>query len=328
MTACNPLSAGKLRHPCGFTFVELLVVICIMALCAFMAAGPLKSRSDAERAEQTRTILAEIRTALLGQELPGEPRTRDDGYIPDMGNIPELIGGQPRWLWTPDTNNDGEDDLLRRQQFLDETHGLHWGSADEWSPLYIWMGWRGPYISVPKDGVLRDGWGNALIFQTNTPTPGDLTVTSPGANGMVSAQDSGAESDITMVIRRSEYTAPVAGIIIPSGINIPSGSDLQTALANVKVRLYYAAPGPKETHVRVIDLIPVPWNGTIAEDGYFLITGVPVGTDRLLEISQPLPAPDSNKKALTYLRFEVLPTLNWLGRLDIRNSYEVNKKPY
>lgn len=299
--------------------IELLAVICIMALCVFVAAGPLKNRSDEKRAEQTRTILAEIRTALLGQELPGEPRTRDDGYIPDMGGLPTLIDGQPRGLWTPDTDGDGEDDLLRRTQFLDEAHGLEWGFAEASSPLHIWMGWRGPYISVPKDGVLRDGWGNALVFQAGTPTEGDLTVISPGANGIVSARDSGADSDITVVIRHSEYTAPVAGTIILSGINS------ENSLADVKVRLYYAAPGPKDAHAKVTDLAP-PRDATIATDGYFLFTDVPVGTDRLLEISQPLPAPNITKNTLTYLRFEVLPTLNWLGRLDIRNSYEVNRK--
>jgi type II secretory pathway pseudopilin PulG len=320
MTPRNRLRAKKPRHACGFTFVELLAVICIMALCVFAAAGPLKNRSDTERAEQTRTVLAELRTALLGQELPREPRTRDDGYIPDMGELPELIGGQPRGLWTPDTNNDGENDLLRRTQFLDETHDFYYGFAEESTPLHIWMGWRGPYISVPKDGVLRDGWGNALIFQADTAT-GDLTVISPGANGIVSAQDSGADSDITMVIRRSEYTAPVAGIIIPSSINS------ENSLADVEVRLYYAAPDPTKTHVRVTHLVSMePQSGTIAEDGYFLFKEVPVGTDRLLEISQPLPPPNSTKKTLTYLRFEVLPTLNWLGRLDIRNSYEVNNR--
>lgn len=321
MRACNRLSIEKLRYPCGFTLVELLAVICIMALCVFMALGPLKNRSDKERAEQTMTILAEIRTALLGQELPGEPLTRDNGYIPDMGELPELIGGQPWGLWTPDTDSDGEDDLLRRMQFVDEAHELNYGFASQFSPLYIWTGWRGPYIGVPKDGVLRDGWGNALIFQADTPTEGDLTVTSPGANGIVSTQDSGTDSDIVMVVRRSEYAAPVAGIIIPSGINS------ENSLADVEVRLYYAAPGPKETHIRVTDLVSMePRNGTITEDGYFLFTGVPVGTDRLLEISQPLPPPNSTKKNLTYLRFEALPTLNWLGRLDIRNSYEVNQK--
>lgn len=321
VTPLNRPGAGKPRRAFGFTFIELLAVVCIVALGVFVAGGPLKSRSDAKRAEQTRTILAEIRTALLGQELPGEPRTRDDGYIPDMGKLPDLIGGQPRGLWTPDTDNDGEDDLLRRTQFLDETHGLLHGFADQSSPLYIWMGWRGPYISVPKGGVLRDGWGNALVFQADSPATGDLTVTSPGANGIVSARDSGADSDITMVIRHSEYTAPVAGVIIPSGIN--SGN----SLADVKVRLYCAARGPKDAHAKVRDLFSVePQNGTIAEDGYFRFTGVPVGTDRLLEISQPLPAPNSGSITRTYLRFEVLPTINWLGRLDIRNSYEVNTK--
>jgi prepilin-type N-terminal cleavage/methylation domain-containing protein len=309
----------KLPHPRGFTLVELLAVLFIIGLGVFIAAGPLKSRSDAERAEQTRTTLAEIRTALLGKELPGEPRTRDDGYIPDVGKLPD----QPCGLWT---NNDGKDDLLRRTQFLDEAHGLKWGFADQSSPLYVWMGWRGPYISAPKDGVLRDGWGNALIFRKDTPTSGDLTVVSPGANGIESARDTGADSDIAMVVRHSEYTAPVAGVIIPSGVNVPAESDLKTALGNVRVRLYYAAPGPTENHFRVTHLAHMP-DVTVAEDGYFLFKDVPVGTDRMLEISQPLPAPNPyNKKALTYLRFEVLPTLNWLGRLDIRNSYEDNTK--
>jgi len=307
------------RRLSGFTLIELCAVMMIIAFSVFLVSGPLQGRTDEERIDQTLTLMAQIETAILGPELPGETTLRDAGYIPDLGNLPEPVDGQPRGLWTPDTDNDGEDDLLRRRQFIDDGHGFNWGFACESSPLYIWKGWRGPYLSAPKDGVLRDAWGNSLIFRKDAPGDGDLTIISPGANGIESEQDTGADSDITMLIRRSHFTAPVSGTINPSSLNDAN------EWGDVRVRIYYAAPDPEKAHTNVRDLAFMePQDATVGEDGYFLFTGVPIGTDRLLEISQPLLDQNGDTHTiLTYIRFEVLPTLNWLGRIDIRNSYEL-----
>ena len=319
----NFFSTRQARRLSGFTLIELLAVMAIISFSVFLVSGPLQGRTDNKRIDQTLTLMAEIETALLGQELQGEPQLRTAGYIPDLGTLPELIDGQPMGLWTPDTDKDSEDDLLRRCQFISDGYAKNWGFAAEATPLYIWMGWRGPYLSPPRDGVLRDAWGNALIFQPDTPEKGDLTIVSPGANGIVSDQDAGADSDIKAVIRRSRFTAPVSGVIIPSGINTNNSRE------DIVIRLYYSAPGPDESHEDITDLTFMvadmqDQGAVIAEDGYFLFPEVPVGTDRLLEISQPMLDKDGNRHTvLTYIRFEVLPTLNWLGRIDIRNSYDM-----
>jgi prepilin-type N-terminal cleavage/methylation domain-containing protein len=304
----------------GFSFIELIAVIAIMAFCAAMLAGPLQDRSDQGRIARTLTLMEEIETALLGRELPGEPGTRTVGYIPDVGGLPPLVNGQPRGLWSADTDGDGTDDLLRLCQFMDDGHVFMNNYASNHSPLYVWKGWRGPYLGTPRDGVLRDGWGNALVFQPDIPGEGDLTILSPGANGVVSDQDSGADSNLARVIRKSRYTAPVAGVILPNGINALNSA------TDVGIRIYYAAPAPDKAHTHVTDLVflePEMQTQTalVAPDGYFLFRDVPAGTERLLEISQPLPN-DCDKKVLTYFTIEVLPTVNWLGRLDIRNAYD------
>jgi prepilin-type N-terminal cleavage/methylation domain-containing protein len=308
------------RHAAGFSFIELIAVMAIISVSVFLLSRPLQDNTDQARIDQTLTTMCEIETALRGSELPGEPALRDVGYIPDMGELPALIDGLPRGLWTPDIDNDGSDDLLRRRQFIDDGHSFEGAVGIDDSTLHTWMGWRGPYISAPRDGVFRDGWGNKLIFKKDHPGPGDLTIVSPGADGIVSGSDTGADSDIKLVIRRSGFTAPVSGVIILSGINE------YNPLSDVGLRLYYAAPGPDYAHENITDLAFMEpdtqgQGADITEDGYFLFPEVPVGTDRLLEISQPLPT-NPEKKVLTYIRFEVLPTLNWLGRIDIRNSYD------
>jgi hypothetical protein len=264
--------------------------------------------------------MAEIKDAILGQPLPGEPALYDVGYVPDMGGLPALTDGQPRGLWTTDVNNNGSDDLLRRCLFLDSGHTTEGGGGGVlYSPLYLYMGWRGPYISAPRDGILRDGWGNKFIFLKDNPNQGDMTIVSPGANGILSEKDTDAESDIRLVIRSSMSMAPVTGNLIMSGINEDN------AISDISIRLYYAAPGPGEKHEKITDLVFIEpdkqeLDAAITEDGYFMFQEVPVGPDRLLEISQPMPA-EPGKNAVTYVPFEVLPTLNWLGRIDIRNSY-------
>ncbi len=306
----------------GFSLMELLVVMVVILFCVTIASGPLQDRTGQARVEQTMAAMAEIKDAILGRPLKGEPALRDVGYLPDMGSLPDLIDGQPKGLWTADTDNDGSDDLLRRCLFMDEGHVPEGLGIDD-SPLYIRMGWRGPYISVPRDGVLRDGWGNQLVFATDEPETGDLTIISPGANGIVSENDAGPDGDIKLILSKSQLMVPVSGVIIPSGIYDDSN------LADVGVRIYYAAPKPDEPHANITDLVYLELaaqavNTVITENGYFLFQDVPVGPGRLLEISQPVPKDTpSNKTAFarTYIHFEVMPTLNFLGRIDIRNSY-------
>jgi prepilin-type N-terminal cleavage/methylation domain-containing protein len=314
---------GPIRNPLlydsGFTLIELLVVISIILFTVFMAAGPLQDRTEQAREEQTLAAMSEIKDAILGRPLPGEPALYDVGYVPDMGRLPDLIDGQPRGLWTADIEDNGSDDLLRRCLFLDSGHSFRRDGIID-SPLYIYMGWRGPYISTPRDGILRDGWGNKLIFKKDSPNNGDITIISPGADGIISEKETGPESDIKLVIHRSMIMAPVSGLIIPSGINE------NNSISDIRVRLYYATPDPGATHEKITDLAFIEpeaqeLGAAVTKDGYFMFPDVPVGPDRLLEISQPMPAAPG-KNAITYIRFEVMPTLNWLGSIDIRNSYD------
>ena len=223
----------------------------------------MHDRTDQAHIEQTISTMSNIKKAILGMALPGEPELRDVGYIPDMGKLPVLIDGQPKGLWTADTDNDGTDDLLRRSLFIDSGHEPDpdtLGIDD--SPLHIRMGWRGPYISAPRDGVLRDGWGNKLIFKKDNPDQGDLTIVSPGANGIISEKDTGSDSDIKVVIRQSLFMVPVSGNIIQSGIN------KSNSLTDIRLRLYYAAPTP-EPIWPFLNLKPKPWMRTLPRTDIF-----------------------------------------------------------
>jgi hypothetical protein len=139
--------------------------------------------------------MEEIKKAILG--IPGsylvEGSQRFGGYVVDMGRLPILNRDrQPEDLW--------------------EQNGQVGKSYS--SKCRRFIGWRGPYIEKPGDGLLKDGWGNPLIFKDSTTHPseiaeGDMVIISYGQDGL--PEGSGFGEDITLKVRKPEYMAAVAG---------------------------------------------------------------------------------------------------------------------
>lgn len=123
--------------------------------------------------------MEEVKEAIIGH--PGlycNGIRQFTGYVSDLGALPSLyyvdengdmkelpaddnlseilkkckLPPQPRELWTRDIDRDGK---------LEIPDGLLWKYHKDGG---IWAGWRGPYIEPPPDGVLRDKWGNPLVF--------------------------------------------------------------------------------------------------------------------------------------------------------------------
>ena len=140
----------------AFTLMEVLVVLGIMGMIALIVTtiSPLSARDQACY-EATLEIMDSIEQALLGvppTHLAGERRYM--GYIADMGELPKLPGeaGQPAGLWT---------DRLAAL-YGAESDLPAWGYTGD--DTRLWIGWHGPYLEAPA-GVLRDGWGNPLVFE-------------------------------------------------------------------------------------------------------------------------------------------------------------------
>jgi general secretion pathway protein G len=190
----------------GFSLVEMLVTLSILAVIATMAGGIYINSQGQEAYEKTIETMGEIKKAILGTYYPKIRGVNISGYVADMGNLPPLNGhGQPESLWK-------QGNLLRWEYKQDKR---------------IWTGWHGPYIQGPEGGILKDGWGRPLIFEKGK---GDLRIVSYGADGEPGG--SGLDEDIDIIIKRYHYMAPVGGHVERfSGsltIYYPKGGDLKS----------------------------------------------------------------------------------------------------
>lgn len=141
----------------GFTLLELLVVITLLGLLSLTAVAIIDNAGDQDRFEATRSRLATIRAAIIGdtsRTLNGEPML--SGYVADMGRLPSNInelmerGSQTAWI---------EWDVEEFQLGVSPT-----GKAGK-----IYAGWRGPYLNGTPEvsgTKFRDGWGNKDVSAT------------------------------------------------------------------------------------------------------------------------------------------------------------------
>jgi prepilin-type N-terminal cleavage/methylation domain-containing protein len=281
----------------GYTFLEILAVVTIMALSAAVMAPVVMDTSDQELTVRTLENLEAIRTAVLGA--PSD-RVRNNirfaGYARDMGALPDLYDvlgtpedpsdDQPRGLWTSDpagTPGNSNDDLPSRRPYA---HGSFDEKIDGSTPLktFLRMGWRGPYIRPPAGAALEDGWKNPLRFEL---IQGGIAVTSLGADAKKGGE--GFNRDITLTIKKRDWTGLVVGYVSPLIRAEHADENGQVAL-----QLYYA-PDPANCEPSKVwaqgsqigELHPVKaccrfLQTMSAPDGFFRFEGVPVGTDRFL----------------------------------------------
>lgn len=156
----------------GFTLLELLVVIALLAIIAGAATLGYDGVQDQGRADVTRYEMAEIRKALLQfrrdtQEFPCRVY-RAGNYVPDNIEMSQLdFTDLPAIPTTADyhewcSNESGNQD--------------HWGLSkllifpyDNTDTAYIdllWnpdtkRGWHGPYIN---NQCIKDAWGNNIFL--------------------------------------------------------------------------------------------------------------------------------------------------------------------
>ena len=229
---------------------------------------------DQKRFDETRTKMEEIKKALLGTSgAYANGQRQFAGYITDMGELPGLDeNDQPDSLWEQADQRNWEYDQGAR----------------------IWMGWRGPYIEAPPEDLFKDAWGNSFVFDDVT-NPGNLIITSKGANGVISGTDTGFDKDITLTIRKTQYRAPVAG---------------KVGKLCTEVKMCFPDSERGDSDVILWEIIK--------NDSYFRFednvngdSGVPVGIRSVVVLK-------NTGKSDTHV-FTIEPTGNWLGTLETEN---------
>jgi prepilin-type N-terminal cleavage/methylation domain-containing protein len=227
---------GNLRNQQGLTLLEMLVVVFLLSAMALLTVSFTGNADDQFRFEETRTRLAQIRTAVAGrpdQPLNGGPAI--GGFVADIGRLPadlrELIEPGTLPAWTFDAG------------------------------VGLWAGWRGPYVtSLTEQGGLktyRDGWGNG--GSSGSPpnygwsvavdqTAGTLTVQSLGSDGAAGGADYAADypdSAAGSLVLRDDHQINLRGWSVTVTFTNPTngGSALPSADTTLRLRLYYPEDG-------------------------------------------------------------------------------------
>ena len=173
----------------GFTLVELVVVLAVIAVLTHLAVRELSHLRDAKLSKSADKQLEEIRASVYSR-IPGEEAT---GFLADMGRLPRPADDvrTDRSSRTTVTNStlselwlmpsDAKPYAVRQATAENLVPGL---SADLVQPtVYVPTGWRGPYLRLPFGKTrLLDPWGNPVEAEDEAGLP-RLTIT----NGFITA---------------------------------------------------------------------------------------------------------------------------------------------
>ena len=148
------------RKQSGFSLLELVVVMAILAALATVALRAVSNNQNQARYQQTTRTLTDIRDAIVG---PANQRNPDGtplitGFVADTGNLPVYYGGgDPLAELTTNPNSIGS-----------------YAPATTSDPnLTINAGWQGPYLRLGVGAsTILDGWGNPFhLYDSSGATP-------------------------------------------------------------------------------------------------------------------------------------------------------------
>ena len=169
----------------GFTLVELVVVLAVIAVLTHLAVRELSHVRDTKLAQAADCQLEEIRASVYSR-VKGEEAS---GFLADMGRMPRLA-------------EDIRTDRLSHAVLTNSTLGELWSmptgarpyavrpaSPENLAPgiasladagVYVPTGWRGPYLRIPFGKTrLLDPWGNPIEKTDDAGLP-RLTISSDG----------------------------------------------------------------------------------------------------------------------------------------------------
>jgi len=130
----------------GFTLIELVIVIVLLAITAAVAIPVVGSIINSSKETATKDELRRIARALAGST-----DDRDNGFEGDVGFLPSALA-----------------DLVAKPD-----------SVPVWN-AYQHIGWNGPYVDATDNSYLSDAWGSAYVY-----APGSRTISSVGGSGTI-----------------------------------------------------------------------------------------------------------------------------------------------
>ncbi len=214
----------------GLTLLELVVVLAILAALSTVAVQSLAQSMDQTRFEITQRLLADIRTACVG-DTASSTNSADSirGFVADVGRMPTtldelLINGNnlPPFAVAPaSASGQPHDDVLAPR------------------------GWRGPYVKLPIGATsLRDGWGRPLSFLLGATTGQLETVASLGADGLQTLATSSVNynTDLAITMTPQDYRG---AMITGQVYRLDNGQRVAPMATTVRVRLF--GPDPSGT---------------------------------------------------------------------------------
>lgn len=132
-----------LARQTGFSLLELLIVLGLMATAAVLALSSVGNRDNQNRFEETRNKLNVIRKAIVGEPLVINGQLNVNGFVADMGRLPLSLNE----LMVAPTDCD---------PVTAGNQTCPWAFDEDYE---FWRGWHGPYINA-IGADYRDGWGN------------------------------------------------------------------------------------------------------------------------------------------------------------------------
>lgn len=127
----------------GFTLLELLVVLVILAAVTTLAFRSLEEVQDQRRYESSRALLEDLEKAVLGDE-------ETAGFVADLGRLPQTV-------------LQGSELTLAELWQQGTLPGYDVRSHATDPEVLLPTGWRGPYLTLPLYATnVFDGWGNPM----------------------------------------------------------------------------------------------------------------------------------------------------------------------
>ncbi|MBI3817403.1 MAG: type II secretion system protein [Planctomycetes bacterium] len=223
----------------GFTLIEMVVVLAILALLTLVALRATSGIVDQARYEANRKLLNDIAEAIVGKQGAGAIDSVPYCFVADMGAIP-----------TQHHDNLALMDLWQMPQGA-KANQLKSDAIDP--EIKLSVGWRGPYIQLAS-GVdsLLDVYGNPLkvIFpSTQIPANPKFSITSLGSDGALDDPlhpPKDYEADQTIIIIPDPQNTNPSDVIDKTTTTVAGSVTIvpEPQISNWKVVVFVYQPDP------------------------------------------------------------------------------------